>query len=151
MTRHRYSWVAAIALVLGTAALTLAAVQKAAGPFVKPPPIERVIQDKAKSLYEQALEAIRGVPESERVPPPPPKRDFDQVARGATAGLGALAVALSLVAYVRRESIRACAGAAILGIAALPWELGLGVLIAMVFVAATTTAVTRTQGPSPRG
>lgn len=149
MTQPRHSWVAAIALLMGTAALTLAAVHKAAGPFVKPPPIEQVIQEKAKSFYERALEAIQGVPEAERRPPPPPRMDLDQVAGAVTAGLGALAVALALAAYARRESIRACAGAAILGIAALPWELGLGVVIAMVFVAATTTAVTRTQGPLP--
>jgi hypothetical protein len=151
MNEPRYSWVDAIALVLGAAAIMLAAVHKAAGPFVTPPPIEQVIQEKAKSFYERALEAIQGVPEEERRPPPPPKKDLDQIASGLTAGLGALAVALALAAYARRESIRACAGAAILGIAALPWELGLGVVIAMVFVAVTTTAVTRTQGPLPPG
>jgi hypothetical protein len=151
MNEPRHSWVASIALVLGAAALTLGAVHKAAGPFVKPPPIEQVIQQKAKSFYERALEAIKGVPEQERRPPPPQKKDLDQIALGTTAGLGALAVALALAAYARRESIRACAGAAILGIAALPWQLGLGVVVAMVFVALTTSAVSRTNAPPPPG
>jgi len=151
MNEPRHSWVASIALVLGAAALTLGAVHKAAGPFVKPPPIEQVIQQKAKSFYERALEAIQGVPEQERRPPPPQKKDLDQIALGTTAGLGALAVALALAAYARRENIRACAGAAILGIAALPWQLGLGVVVAMVFVALTTSAVSRTNAPPPPG
>lgn len=151
MNEPRYSWVASIALVLGAGALTLGAVHKAAGPFVKPPPIEQVIQEKAKSFYERALEAIQGVPEPERRPPPPQKKDLDQIALGATAGLGALAVALALAAYARRESIRASAGAAILGIAALPWQLGLGVVVAMVFVALTTSAVSRANAPRPPG
>lgn len=151
MNEPRHSWVASIALVLGAAALTLGAVHKAAGPFVKPPPIEQVIQQKAKSFYERALEAIQGVPEQERRPPPPQQKDLDQIALGTTAGLGALAVALALAAYARREGIRACAGAAILGIAALPWQLGLGVVVAMVFVALTTSAVSRTNAPPPPG
>ena len=151
MNEPRHSWVASIALVLGAAALTLGAVHKAAGPFVKPPPIEQVIQQKAKSFYERALEAIQGVPEQERRPPPPQQKDLDQIALGTTAGLGALAVALALAAYARRESIRASAGAAILGIAALPWQLGLGVLVAMVFVALTTNVVSRTNEPPPPG
>jgi hypothetical protein len=102
-------------------------------------------------LYERALEAIQGVPEQERRPPPPQQKDLDQIALGTTAGLGALAVALALAAYARRESIRASAGAAILGIAALPWQLGLGVLVAMVFVALTTNVVSRTNEPPPSG
>jgi hypothetical protein len=151
MNEPRFSWIAAIAFVLGTGALTLGAVHKAAGPFVKPPPIEQVIQEKAKSFYERALEAIQGVPEPERRPLPSQKMDLDQIAFGATAGLGALAVALALAAYACRENIRASAGAAILGIAALPWQLGLGVVVAMVFVALTTSAVSRTNQPPPPG
>jgi len=127
----------------------LGAVHKAAGPFVKPPPLEQVMQEKAKSFYDRALEAIQGVPEAERRTPPVQQKDLDQIAQGATAGLGALALALALVAYARRESLRASGGAAILGIAAMPWPLGLGVVVAMVFVAATAAAIAKTQGPPP--
>jgi hypothetical protein len=145
----RHSWLAGIAMALGAAALALGAVHKAAGPFTKPPPIEQVIQEKAKTLYDRMVEAVQGEAPAASRPPPPRKRDLDQIARGATAGLGALALALALAAYARRESIRASAAAAILGIAALPWQLGLGVVISMVFVAMTAISVTRTQGPSP--
>ncbi len=151
MNEPRHSWLAGIALVMGAAALMLAAVHKAAGPFTKPPPLEQVIQEKAKSAYDRLLESLRGERPATPRPPPPVKRDLDQIASGTTAGLGALALALALAAYARRESIRASASAAILGIAALPWQLGLGVVIAMVFVALTVSAVTRTHGPSPPG
>jgi hypothetical protein len=151
MNEPCHSWLAGAALVMGAAALALAAVHEAAGPFTKPPPLEQVIQEKAKSLYERMLEAVQGGKPSTRRPPRPVQRDLDQIARGTTAGLGALAVALALAAYARRESIRASAAGAILGIAALPWQLGLGVVIAMVFVALTASAVTRTHGPSPPG
>ena len=151
MNEPRHSWLAGVALVMGAAALALAAVHEAAGPFTKPPPLEQVIQEKAKSAYDRLLEGLRGESPATRRPPPPVQRDLDQIARGAAAGLGALAVALALAAYARRESIRASSAAAILGIATLPWQLGLGVVIAMVFVALTANAVTRTQGPSPPG
>ena len=151
MNEPRHSWLAGVALVMGAAALALAAVHEAAGPFTKPPPIEQVIQEKAKSAYDRLLEGLRGESPATRRPPPPVQRDLDQIARGTTAGLGALAVALALAAYARRESIRTSSAAAILGIATLPWQLGLGVVIAMVFVALTANAVTRTQGPSPPG
>ncbi|NJD32361.1 MAG: hypothetical protein FIB04_10790 [Gammaproteobacteria bacterium] len=147
MSDARQSRIAAVALAVGALALMLAAVHKAAGPFVKPPPIEQVIQDKARSMYDRALDALRGTDS----PPPPvrPKHDVDQIVSGAAAGLGALAVALALIAYARRESLRASAAAAILGVAAMPWQLGLGVIVAMFFIAATTASIGRTQGPAP--
>ena len=150
MNAARSSWVATVALGIGALALTLGAVHTAAGPFAKPPPLEQVIQDKAKSLYERAMDALRGTPPPTR-PEAPPQRDVDQIVSGAAAGLGALSVALALVAYARRENLRATAGAAVLGIAAMPWQLGLGVIIAMVFVAATTAALAKTQGTPPPG
>ena len=79
MNEPRYSWMAAHRVVVGAAALVLGAVHKAAGPFVKPPPIEQVIQEKAKSFYERALEAIQGVPEPQRRPPPPQKKDLTRL------------------------------------------------------------------------
>ncbi len=147
MNPTRRSWIAAVALAVGALALMLAAVHKAAGPFAKPPPLKQVIQDKARSMYDRAMDALRGT----ETPPPPvrPKHDLDQIVSGATAGLGALAVALALIAYARRESLRASAAAAILGVAAMPWQLGLGIIVAMVFIAATTVSMGRTQGPAP--
>jgi hypothetical protein len=138
-----------MALCVGALALMMGAVHEAAGPFVKPPPLEQVLQDKAKTLYERTIEALRGT--SPETQPVRPARDIDQVVDGMTAGLGALAVALALAAFARRESPRAVAGGAILGIASLPWQIGLGVVIAMVFVAATILAIEsrKREPPTP--
>jgi hypothetical protein len=139
-----------MALGVGALALMMGAVHEAAGPFVKPPPLEQVLEDKAKSLYERTIEALRGTPPEAR--PVRPARDIDQVVDGLTAGLGAVAVALALAGFARRENPRAVAGGAILGMAALPWQIGLGVVIAMVFVAATTLAIeSRKREPPPPG
>jgi len=136
----RTAWLALCGLVLGGAALVSAAVHQAAGPFTTPPPIEQVIAEKAKSAWQQALEALRGEGESSRPRPPPakPAVDVDRVLEGAGAGLGALAIVLGLAGFARYEDRRSCAAAAILGIAAIPWTLGLGVVIAMLLVASAS-------------
>lgn len=132
-------WASISGLLVGAVALVLAAMHLAAGPFQKPPPVEEVIAKKAQSIYERALDLLsedpviaEGTPELE--PAAPDERDLDQIVRGATAGLGALAIALGIAGFARREGLRACGGAVVLGVAALPWQLGLAVLIAIVMV-----------------
>lgn len=134
------SWLALLGIVLGGIALVAAAVHQAAGPFTPPPPIEQVIAEKAKSLYEQALEAIAGEAEqapATAAPAPERGRDVDRLLDGTTAGLGALAVVLGLAGFARREDRRTCAVAAVLGLAALPWQLALAVALAVLFFAAS--------------
>lgn len=134
------SWLALVGILLGGIALVVAAVHQAAGPFTRPPPIEQVIADKAKSLYEQALEALSG--EAGKAPPtgsrtPDPGPDVDRLLEGSTAGFGALAVVLGLAGFARYEDRRTCAVAAVLGLAALPWQPALAVVVAMLFFAAS--------------
>jgi hypothetical protein len=50
---------------------------------------------------------------------------------------GALAVVLGLAGFARREDRRTCAVAAVLGLAALPWQLALAVALAVLFFAAS--------------
>jgi len=143
--RHE-SWLGLLGIVFGGIALVTAAVHQAAGPFTEPPPIEQVIADKAKSLYEQALEALAG--ETEKAPAaasPAPDRgpDVDRLLEGSTAGLGALAVVLGLAGFARREDRRTCAVAAVLGLAALPWQLTLAVVVAILFLAASSALLGR--------
>jgi len=142
--RPRRPWIAGAALVVGASALILTAVHQSAGPFEKPAPIEQVLGEKAKSLFERAREAMRGDNASVPArPPPPPNRNLDQYLRGAAAGLGALGVALALGGFARRENFRACGGALVLGIAALPWQVGLAVVVALAFVALVGTPLVR--------
>lgn len=140
------SWLALLGILVGGIALVAAAVHEAAGPFTRPPPIEQVIADKARSLYEQALEALAG--EADQAPPaasPVPEGgpDVDRLLDGSTAGLGALAVVLGLGGFARREDRRTCAVAAVLGLAALPWQLALAVVVAMLFFAVSAALLAR--------
>jgi len=142
--RRARPWLSSLAILLGALALLITAVQQAAGPFEKPPPIEQAIADKARSILDRARDAFRG--EAPPAPPrsPPPERNLDQRLRGVSAALGALAIALALGAFARRESVRACAAALVLATAALPWQTGLAVSLALVFVAVVARLVRRT-------
>ena len=140
------SWLALLGILVGGIALFAAAVHQAAGPFTRPAPIEQVIAERAKTLYEQAREALAG--EAGQAPAaasPAPERspDVDRLIEGSTAGLGALAVVLGLAGFARREDRRTCAVAAVLGLAALPWQPALAVVLATLFFAASAALLGR--------
>jgi hypothetical protein len=138
------AWLAAAALVIGAAGLVMTAVHQAAGPFDRPPPIEQAIADKAKSIYERAREAFRSEAASAPVrPPAPPAPSLDQRLLASAAALGALAIALALSGFARGERVRACAAGLVLGIAALPWQTGVAVVVAIACVAVASRAVRR--------
>ena len=145
----RNAWLALCGIVLGGLALVGAAVHEAVGPFTKPPPIEEVIAQKAKSAWQQALDALRGESgvATPRPPPAKPPLNVDRLLQGAGAGLGALAIVLGLAGFARHEGRRSCAVAVVLGIAALPWTLGLGVAVAMLLVAAANAMVREQPRP----
>jgi hypothetical protein len=145
--RRPRPWLASLAMVLGALALLVTAVQQAAGPFERPPPIEQAIADKAKSILERAREAFRTeAPSAAPKPAPPPGRNLDQSLRGVSAALGVLAIALAIAGFARRESARAAGGALVLATAALPWQTGLAVALALVFVAVVARLVGRSAG-----
>jgi len=129
-------WAAGLGIALGAVALGIAAVHVAAGPFDREPPLDEVVAEKARSVYE-ALRQQFAAEESaatEEPPKPPPPRGIDRLLHATTAGLGAAAVALALAGFTRREDSRACGSAAVLGIAAMPWLNSVGVLAAALIV-----------------
>jgi hypothetical protein len=63
-----------------------------------------------------------------------------------SAALGVLAIALAIAGFARRESARAAGGALVLATAALPWQTGLAVALALVFVAVVARLVGRSAG-----
>ena len=134
----RRSLIASLGLLLGAVALVIAAVQHVAGPFDREPPIQEVVADKAKSLYETLREQFADEETRAAVEPPAPaaveRRGIDRKLKVVTAVCGAIAVALAFAGFARREDPRTCAGAAILGVAALPLALSLGVLFAALMV-----------------
>ena len=143
---NKSSRASAAGLVCGTIALIMAAVHLAAGPFREPPPMEEVIAEKAQSLYDRALELFSDEPAVAPAPRPQPTEPApDQILNGATAGLGAVGIALGVIGFARRESLRACAGAVVLGVAALPWEIGLAVVVAIVLVSLAGIGLPRTS------
>jgi hypothetical protein len=122
-------------LVLGAFALAVTAVEIAAGPFDPEPELEDVVVEKAESLYDSLRGYFRDEqstePVSERVDPP----SFDRRIGATTAAAGAFAVGLALAGFARRENPRVAGGAAVLGVAALPFGLALSVLGAAIVVA----------------
>jgi hypothetical protein len=137
MNRRPASFASSVGLLLGAIALVLAAVHSAAGPFKKPQPVEKVIAEKALSLYDRAMAMLEDDSDAEpksSKPPVAPEQNPDQILSGATAGLGALAVALGVAGFTRRENLRACGGAIVLGTAALPWGLALSLVLAIAMV-----------------
>jgi len=156
----RRSVTSSLGLLLGAVALVIAAVQHVAGPFDREAPLQEVVAEKAKSLYETLREQWA---EEDRVPveaAPPAvaeRTGIDRTLRASTAACGAVAVALAFLGFARREDPRTCAGAAVLGVAALPLALSLGVLFAALMVSlawrlmptpATTVVPGREVGPA---
>lgn len=143
--RRARPWLVSLALLLGALSLAIAAVQQAAGPFEKPPPIEQAIAAKAKSILDRAREALTDRPPPPAAPPPV-GRDLDQRLRAVSAGSAVLAIALALSGFARRENGRAAAGALVLATAALPWQIGLAVALAMAVVAWVSRVAARSAG-----
>ncbi|HSN70811.1 MAG TPA: hypothetical protein VLT59_04850, partial [Steroidobacteraceae bacterium] len=132
----RKSWMAWLGVLLGAVALAVAAVQVAAGPFDPEPPLDEVVADTAKSVYERLRRFTESDPAvAEEKAPAPERTGVDRSLRAATAGLGAVAVSLAFAGFSRREDPRACGSAAVLGVAAMPLALSLGVLVAALMVA----------------
>jgi hypothetical protein len=151
----RRSWISSLGLLLGAVALVVAAVQHVAGPFDREPPIQEVVADKAKSLYE----TLRGQFADEETAPPiaaepqaaATRSGIDRRLRAVTAAFGAIAVALAFAGFARREDPRTCAGAAVLGVAALPLVLSLGVLLAALMVSLAWRLLPNADVASGRG
>ena len=152
MTR---SWAASLGMLLGAVALAVAAVHYVAGPFDREPPLDEVVADKAKTLYEALREqfndeAMTPAPES-RPAPVTERSGIDRTLRVVTAACGAIAVALAFAGFARREDPRTCGGAAVLGVAALPFLLSLGVLFATLMVALAWRLLPGGESPTAPG
>lgn len=127
-----------IGIGAGSIALMLALLHFWAGPFSPQPTLEQVVADKAVSIRDATVAALRGesAPEPERVSR---ERNMDDVARIATAFLGGLAVILAVVGIARKEPVRVAGGAAVLGVGAIAFQfavvaLGVFVIVTLVSV-----------------
>ena len=126
-----------IGIAAGATALMLALVHFWAGPFSPQPSLEQTVAEKAVSIRDATVAALKG----ESLPKPQPisqSYDLDQLASIATAVLGGLAVIFAVLGVAFKEPVRVAGGAAVLGIGAIAFQfaaMALGVLVVVILVA----------------
>lgn len=131
-----------IGIAVGAVALLLAIVHFWAGPFSPQPTLEQTVAEKAVSIKEATIVALKG--EDPAVPVKRSSMDMDHIASLATAVLGGLAVILGVVGYATKEPLRVAGGAAVLGSCAIAFQfavLALGAIILAVLIAAVLSQI----------
>ena len=129
-------------IAVGAMALLLAVVHFWAGPFSPQPTLEQTVAEKAVSIKEATLAALKG-----KDPIPPAERgsmDTDQVVSLATAVLGGLAIILGVIGFAKKEPLRVAGGAAVLGGGAIAFQfavLALGAIVLAILVAAVLSQI----------
>jgi hypothetical protein len=124
-------------IAFGAVALLLAIVHFWAGPFSPQPTLEQTVAEKAVSIKEATIAALKG--EEPTAPAKQSKLDMDNMASLATAVLGGLALILGVVGYATKEPLRVAGGAAVLGGLAIAFQfavLALGAIVLAVLIAA---------------
>lgn len=108
-----------IGITVGSIALLLALIHFWAGPFAPQPTLETTVAEKAASIKNATIKALKGEEYRETYKP---KWDADKVTNIATAVLGGLAFILSVLAFAKQEPIRVAAGGAALGVSAVAFQ-----------------------------
>lgn len=126
-------------LAFGAIALLVAVTHFWAAPIAPKRPIEQIVADKVVAIRDTTLARLRGREIPAPAPPPPPEWTMDRALGLAAPLMGALAVVLGVLGFVRREPARACGGAALLGAAALAFQfamVAIGAIVLCMLVAA---------------
>ena len=107
-------------IIVGGLALMLALVHFWAGPFSPQPSLETVVAEKAASIRQATIDALKG----KEVKPVSVKSDLnaDKIANIVTAILGGLAFILAAISFSNHESKRAAGSAAALGVSAIAFQ-----------------------------
>jgi len=126
---------------VGAIALMLAIVHFWAGPFSPQPTLEQTVAEKAVSIKQATLAALKG----EEAPAPQSRSiDTDQAISIATAMLGGLAIILGVIGYAKKEPMRVAGGAAVLGGSAIAFQfavIALGAIVLAILVAAVLSQI----------
>ena len=122
-------------IAVGGTALLIALVHFWAGPFAPQPSLERTVAETAVAIRDATVAAMRG----EEIEEASPRRDFDldKGLRVLAPVLGGIAVILGVTAVAKGEPLRAAAGSAILGGAAIAFQfaiVALGVIVLAILV-----------------
>ncbi len=107
-------------IIIGGLALMLALIHFWAGPFSPQPSLESIVAEKAASIRQATIDALKG----KKADSEPVKNDFntDKITHIVTAVLGGLAFILAALSFSNHESKRAAGGAAALGISAIAFQ-----------------------------
>lgn len=137
----RKSTISFLGIGVGAVALMLALVHFWAGPFSPKPSLEQVVAEKAVSIREATVAALKGeVAYSQSSK----NYDTDWVVSLATAILGGMAVILAVMGVALREPVRVAGGAAVLGVAAIAFQfaaLAIAALVVVILVSAVLGAL----------
>ena len=130
-----------IGIGLGSIALLLAIVHFWAGPFSPQPTLEQTVAEKAVSIKQATIAALKGIEA-----PAPKSRgiDTDLVISIGTAILGGLAIIFGVIGYAKKEPKRVAGGAAVLGGSAIAFQfavVALGAIVIAILVAAVLSQI----------
>lgn len=131
-----------IGIGVGAIALLLAVVQFWAGPFSPQPSLEKTVAEKAVSIKNATIAALKG--EKIEQEASPGVIDLDRGLRIATGVLSGLAIILGVVGFAKRESLRVAGGAAVLGGVAMAFQfavMALGAIILAILIAAVISQI----------
>lgn len=130
-----------VGLTLGAAALLLALIHFWAGPFSPQPTLETVIADKAASIRDSTIKALKGEEYREVFVNP---WHADRVTQLSVAVMGVLAIILGLIAYIQKAPRRLAGGAAILGAGAIGFQMFtfyMAVILIFILIAAVLSEI----------
>jgi len=108
-----------IGIAVGGIALLLALVHFWAGPFSPQLTLETTVAEKAASIRNATIKALKGEEYKETYKS---NWDIDKVTNVSTAILGGLAFIFSIIAFAKQEPARASAGGAVLGVSAIAFQ-----------------------------
>ena len=121
-----------LATVLGFLAFAAVVGHFFVGPIDPPPPIEVSIADKAASIRDATVAALKGEDyeaESEHLP-----KTLDDYLTYAFIALAMIAILLAVVGFVRREPLRPSIAGAALGGLAIVFQFAVTLFFALLFV-----------------
>ena len=130
-----------IGIAIGAAALLLALVHFWAGPFSPQPTLEQTVAEKAVSIKEATIAALKG---EEPVKVKRKGMDADEILRLVTAILGGLAIIIGVFGYAKKEPLRVAGGAAVLGSVAIAFQfaaVALGAIVVAILVGAVLSQI----------
>lgn len=120
-----------LAVVLGFAAFAAVIAHFFAGPIDPPPPVEVSIAEKAVSIRDATVAALKG--EEYEVESAPRVRTLDDYLTYTIMGVAVLAILMSLIGFLNHERLRPSIAGAALGGLAITFQFAVIVFFCLMF------------------